>query len=1235
MATRRSSGANSAKASSVNARAAAVADPSPTPAPTWHVSGKVFEAGSKRGIAGLTVTLYHVTSGSGELDRMLKGAVRLGVVATQETTGNFAIEIDMQDFTVTATRTQLNVLIVVSAPDDEKGAANKVLYFSDPPRMGASRQEHFQIGLQRATLDKFNLSADTTAKDSIETYREGRLFEREFGTGVSDFHKAEVQAGTAERAAMRVELKAKLMTNIAIANLPGEVASEGEAIKPKLDAVIAKGVSNANEKLEDGRGVPVNLYLTPEDRAALEPFFQNAVGGVATIPERLIQPILFRSKSANSAGALIFHQNPITKFCTEHTFEETCAKVHTGMTPQTDHDHDGGDNGTGGADPGTGTSTGLTDETLLLYTAKLLADARSPDEVLSPAFANQRPDRSTVEDAVDAFSLRKGPADTPAFYDFNSLQIAFDHVWKILIDEDLVTAGHAVDTKFRQKTGVRLSAAFPHHWSDLVSSIDLTMAIPQDIPAEVAAQFDITREEWTDMSPTRQSKLVGIARELEKGCDGKVKLSISGVGSFSVMAGKMGTLNCERRRQDLREQGERLIDSVRHDDYYTLHKTLRDLHDRVNGKYEFTVFAADQNTQAVNFGLLNTYRMQMAPINYQAGRLVKTIPMSPKEERKYSLKITRNVKQARKEAQKNNSSLTNEQSSTSRAETEIMQKAQNKTNFGLSADGSYNIGISKGKSTTTFGVEAQQESSESRKDFREAVIKAVQEYKEERTVEVETEETNSSEYTESGTIVNPNDELSVTYLFYELQRRYRVSEQLYRVMPVVLVAQEVPAPHQITEAWVIAHDWIINRVLLDDSFRGCLQYLANKSVGDDFALRELRKNLRQQRNLVETLRIELSIASHEAENRYRSLEAAIEKRIGEESAEKTDGWFSDVGDFFGGGGQDPEAAKARELAAKDSHQYSVEKAEKAAVALRSEMGALHSLTAEYNQVLRTHLDNETRVKRLLVHIRNNIFHYMQAIWSMEPPDQRFLRLHKVQVPVLELAETTDPTTGAPMLDRHYLVKIEPIADIFEGFRTPGTTKHKALMTGRLKPVTRFKPLVQVARLDSPVDCMGNYMIFPLNEHNALTEFMAAPYIDSAFGAMDPDDLSNVSLQDYGRYVCCLHERLTPENFDELKPLLRGWLEQLLADPLRNGDEITVPTDSLFIEILPGSHPLLENFKLRHRELDVFKVAEEVRKSRLENFRLAARLLHSERDDPDVEKTIVVRAGIQPAIDVDN
>ena len=67
----------------------------------------------------------------------------------------------------------------------------------------------------------------------------------------------------------------------------------------------------------------------------------------------------------------------------------------------------------------------------------------------------------------------------------------------------------------------------------------------------------------------------------------------------------------------------------------------------------------------------------------------------------------------------------------------------------------------------------------------------------------------------------------------------------------------------------------------------------------------------------------------------------------------------------------------------------------------------------------------------------------------------------------------------------------------------------------------------------------------------------------------------------------------------------------------------MPTNSLYIECLVGTHPLLEDFKLIHRALDVKKVQAEVRRAELENVRLAARALEGEREDPDIEKKIVI------------
>lgn len=86
---------------------------------------------------------------------------------------------------------------------------------------------------------------------------------------------------------------------------------------------------------------------------------------------------------------------------------------------------------------------------------------------------------------------------------------------------------------------------------------------------------------------------------------------------------------------------------------------------------------------------------------------------------------------------------------------------------------------------------------------------------------------------------------------------------------------------------------------------------------------------------------------------------------------------------------------------------------------------------------------------------------------------------------------------------------------------------------------------------------------------------------------------------------------------------------MIIDRLMSGqpedDRVIVPTNSLFIEALVGTHPLLEDFKLLHRALDVKKVQGEVRHAELENVRLAARALKGKDDDPDIEKKIVIES----------
>jgi hypothetical protein len=105
-------------------------------------------------------------------------------------------------------------------------------------------------------------------------------------------------------------------------------------------------------------------------------------------------------------------------------------------------------------------------------------------------------------------------------------------------------------------------------------------------------------------------------------------------------------------------------------------------------------------------------------------------------------------------------------------------------------------------------------------------------------------------------------------------------------------------------------------------------------------------------------------------------------------------------------------------------------------------------------------------------------------------------------------------------------------------------------------------------------------------------------------------------------VCCLFKTLSKEAFRKRLPALTKIYAQLKQLAVKD-DEIIVPSDSLYIEALPGVRPVLEDFKLLHRALDVKKVQAEVRAAELENVRMAARLFAGEREDPTIEKKVVV------------
>src|SRR3954447_14017773 len=112
-----------------------------------------------------------------------------------------------------------------------------------------------------------------------------------------------------------------------------------------------------------------------------------------------------------------------------------------------------------------------------------------------------------------------------------------------------------------------------------------------------------------------------------------------------------------------------------------LETLLRKLDKLLTERYAFAVFAKD----SINFAIMVTYRQVWEPQNYQVGDLVSTIPLAPKEIRRYTTRSVTKKTRAVKELEDNLQSHKSDSSDTARVESEIVAKAQNKTNFNITA----------------------------------------------------------------------------------------------------------------------------------------------------------------------------------------------------------------------------------------------------------------------------------------------------------------------------------------------------------------------------------------------------------------------------------------------------------------------------------------------------------------------------------------------------------------------
>lgn len=1107
----------------------------------FTIQGKVVAKESGAGVPGLVVHAFDIDApvtnqgqtaaakNSPELAFDTAGGFdSLGSVLTTED-GSFSIRFEAEDFNVSGKDLRPEILLLVTRPEDAKDKATslqeRALHTSTPIRYKAGKTESFHIRIAQAEIDRFGL----------------RL------------------GGAAQSATLLQQISARAAASKAMSTGIGK-------IRKRVDERVARDFANFNLSRLSTTIRSSDTYLLPgQDLVAKQTrLIDNRLAALGATPAR--KRMTLRYTEADLIRMGLWRNGPVAGPLAPEVVDGAYGgtalerlEAHMCMQPFSEADLD---------DPAPGPTpvpspdapTPSPSASIAAQVNAQLATAVSPEtalryeRVVDPAYKT-----SEVCDTIGRLSLCGGPADVTSYHDFQSIQIAFEHVWTELFDKHLVGLGHTLYTE-----AVKTAEGYTESHTVNTTVIEPTYTTI----AGMQVPFGFT----TRVEP-REVATVDDLRQL--------------IADFEPAA-----LNNEY-----------------------IGGLVREIQERLSSAYKFEVFAPN----SINYGVVFTFRQKWEPANYQVGRLVSSLPLAPKEIRRYSTRV--NTQRSRNDRFLDDREFRGKSESTvtSRAESEIIKRASNNTSFGVNTHASVNMEMFSAGVDTSMTAQSERFSQETKRNFREAVMNSVEEYRRQNKTEVEFSARDETTNETSGEISNPNDEITVTYLFYELQRQYDISEELHKVQPVIMVANEVPTPDQIDDDWMMANAWILKRVILDEAFIPTLNRLTASSIGDNLALTNLKNSLGKQERLINALIKQIESKNSLVDHLFGELQnITIGEQTMQTAKDVTDmvrGFVDPIGSLLGGLGGGGDAPTFERV--KDMLQMAMERAEKETKDLSSqltrEQSHLQALTEKYNKEIQEYFDRQTANAQLRMHLKDNILYYMQAIWDYEPPDQRYFRLYNLDVDWFEPVAPPAPAEARP-------IRITP--------GPGGYFEYEFSLAPfiRRDPAAVKRKLVQVADLDRLLGYKGNYMVFPVREANYLHKYMMQEFVDNATGGLrDADRFANQTTQQLIDYLKCLR-RENPAAYARERDTVLTLINERLTLPRKEKERVIIPTNSLYIEALPGKHPVMEDFKLAHRALDVKKVQAEVRTVELENLRRAARLLEGEREDPDVDTRIEVTGG---------
>ena len=847
------------------------------------------------------------------------------------------------------------------------------------------------------------------------------------------------------------------------------------------------------------------------------------------------------------------------------------------------------------------------------------------DKIVSEVQQNsllKRPDINDVNQSLKDNQLSNGPADTTAYYDYKSLQVAWSDVWDSVFD---VEASETIASLYEE---VFATVAEEDAEADLseINSLDKFLSyisMVEEAHSEPLFYMPPAISNWLPLANSyighiSQKNLVYLEFLLEIDVIAKRLTSSSDKDKMPNEIKEITeiwreewlpslTMNQMAEQEWAINEAKRFLNQIEKnassDSFNRVRDMIESLKRYIVEPYKFDIFVPN----SYNFGVLTTYRQKWIPKGFQAGELISTIPLSPGERRTFEVNIIDKSEESKNDTLSKSISDNRESSSTSRMTSQIVDKAMSSMKGGISAGMSTEESMGENvvgsfSVDTSFASDQGSDSSRTKEGVKETVRKSAQEYKDERTVEIN--KTSSREVTQTSMteISNPNNELTVTYLFYELQQRFRVSEKLYDVTPTIMIAFEVPKPNEITESWLIRHSWIIKKGILDRTLLPVLLSLDKSFTGDEVSVEIKKRQWFAQLDVVDQLKRNMAVNVRELNEGQQDLLDSMQR--------DSDKIPNRVKKLIKQKMKDDLASEDEYNTALQALEWANEDIANSTAELRMASTALERATESYVGALEKSMNRKVSIDSLKAHIKQNILYYMQLIWMHENADQRYMRLYDLEIHW--------PENDGKVTFREALSNFTDITD------TRIASLDRPIIGNVLMPTPTIKDekrsLHQVAKLDRILGFKGNYAVFALKEDNALTDYMAQDFLDTEFGVYDPDPDGEVFTADEALDLAhCAWQNPDLTSADKKK--IKDWLVESISKSNRRGQDIIIPSGELFIEALPGKHTLLEDFKLRHREADAKKASAEAQIAQIEALRRAQLLKEGDYSDPSVDKSV--------------